>query len=192
MGVCGHRVAGGVILLIWAALRLLSFRFTRLISVQVKFLLSLSVLSSVPFMCLKATLWFSPFVWLRQNSAGDQRARRCCWKTTDAVVKGVTCDGFPFNGNTATSNIHVLYLNVLLMLVIARFAMHLSCLNHLLDCTVNLAAFSVGVLECCRNWRASPCTPMWFTVRLPGGWGKPLGCHHSGLGEQAVAGEALF
>lgn len=89
-------------------------------------------------------------------------------------MKGVTCDGFQFNENTATSNIHVLYLNVLLMLVIARFAMHLSCLNHLLDCTVNLPVFSVGVLECCRNSEELPHVPPCDSLYVfPGAGGSP-------------------
>lgn len=74
-------------------------------------------------------------------------------------MKGVTCDGFPFNENTATSNIHVLCLNVLLMLVIIRFAMNLSCLNHLLDCTVNLPAFSWVSLNVVETLKSFPMYP---------------------------------
>lgn len=57
--------------------------------------------------------------------------------------------------------------------------MHLSYLIHLLDCPVNLPAFSVGVLECCRNSEELPhvihCGSSWgvgeaLGLPLPSQW----------------------
>lgn len=78
------------------------------------------------------------------------------------------------------------------MLVITRFATHLSCLNPLLDCTVNLPAFSMGVLECCRNSDELP--HVIHCQSSPGGGGSPWASFAITVdfGEQAVAVEALF